>query len=507
MVVKILSAGIRGIEAFMVELEMRASRGHPGWTTVGLPEHEVREGKERVLSALQAIGFEIPQNKITLNLAPADVRKEGTAFDLPIAMGIVASRDLTFQKDLQDYLLVGELSLNGNLRPIRGALATALLAQSAQKKGLIVPEENLGEASLCKNIEVWGAKNLGQVVEYFCGNNYLAPAKPIAYEPTNLHLDFKEVWGQQGVKRVLEIAAAGFHPTLLVGPPGSGKSMLAKRLPSILPALNHEEMLHLINLKSFMTTLSSHGTTNLKISRPFRSPHHSISYAGMVGGGSLPKPGEVTMAHHGILFLDELPEFKKSVLECLRQPLEDKKITISRAKESFTFPTDFLLIAAMNPCPCGNYGYEPWLECSCLASDIKRYRQKLSGPLLDRIDLKTDVAPVPYGEMEKGDGQEPSLTIRHRIEACHQIQEDRFKDSPYRFNSQMDNEAIKRYCQLGADGKKILAKAMEKFRLSARSYTRILKVARTIADLAQVESIESAHLLEAIQYKINDRVI
>jgi magnesium chelatase family protein len=498
----IYSAGLIGIDAYLIDVELHISLGLPTWNTVGLPESAVKESKDRVISAVHTCEYEFPYRKITINLAPADIKKEGTAYDLPIAIGLLSAAGLLPQEVARSYLIVGELSLTGKVRKIRGALSIALLARDLNMKGVIVPAENYGEASVVEGIEVLGAQNLPQVVEFLTlGTPIPIPEikrkKQKAKESESLNL--AEVRGQAYAKRALEIAAAGFHNVLLQGPPGTGKTMLASRLASILPEMSFEESLTTTKIYSLMGLTSK--DTSLVKQRPFRSPHHTISDAGLIGGGSHPKPGEVSLAHNGVLFLDELTEFHRNVLESLRQPLESGKVTIARASQSITYPARFLLAAAMNPCPCGHYG-NPQGQCHCTVHQLRKYQTKISGPLLDRIDLRVEVPSVTYEELTASKNEEDSELVRMRVTASQQRQEARLKEHGLRFNSQMGPRRIKETCKLDESGQKILETAMKKWQLSARAFDRTLRVARTIADLKGEEVISSSSVTEAVQYRL-----
>ena len=507
MLSKVLSGSVIGIESYLVEVETDISPGLPCYTLVGLPDNAVRESRERVSSAIGNIGLSFPLKRVTINLAPADRKKEGASFDLPIALGLLGASGQLNSERLADFMVLGELSLDGSLKPIQGALPLAAGCRKLGIKGLLLPRENAAEAAIIGELEVIGVESLEEAVAYLSGGKELQPVQCDPAELFNVtshySVDFSEVKGQEHAKRALEVAAAGGHNLLLIGPPGAGKTMLARRMVTILPVLSLEEALETTRIHS-VTGLTG-GSQSLVATRPFRSPHHTISDAGLIGGGRIPKPGEVSLAHNGVLFLDEMPEFHKNVLEVLRQPIEDGEVTISRSMISIVYPARFMLACAMNPCPCG-YLTDPHHGCNCTPSQTKRYLSHISGPLLDRIDIHIEVPAVPYEHLSEKSPGEPSASIRSRVEAARTIQLDRLKTEEKIYcNAHMGRTLLREHCSLSTETETLLRQAMSHFSLSARAHDRILKVSRTIADLAGSPELAPEHLAEAIQYRSLDR--
>ncbi len=507
MLVKTYGGALQGVDASTITVEVNVSRG-ANFYLVGLPDAAIKESQQRIDSALREHGFKIPGKKIVINMAPADIRKEGSAYDLTLAIGILAASEQIKSEDVDKYVIMGELSLDGKLNPIKGALPIAIQARSEKFKGFILPKENAREAAVVNDLEVYGAENISEVIAFFNEGKKIpvteVDTRKEFFSHVNIsEIDFADVKGQENVKRALEIAAAGGHNLIMIGPPGAGKTMISKRIPTILPPLTLHEALETTKIHSVAG--KTRKNTSLITQRPFRAPHHTISDVALVGGGQYPQPGEISLAHNGVLFLDELPEFKRTVLEVMRQPLEDREITISRARFTVEYPASFMLVASMNPCPCGYYNH-PEKDCVCSPGAVQKYLNRISGPLLDRIDIHIEVVPVPFGKLAEAEQGEAGKIVRQRVIDARKIQEKRFASHKgVHCNAQMTSKMMRTYCQIDNAGNELLKKAMDKLGLSARAYDRILKVSRTIADLDKSESVCSHHLAEAIQYRSLDR--
>lgn len=507
MLIKVFGAAVQGITATQITIEVNCSKGIK-FMLVGLPDASVKESHERIVSALQVNGYKFPRQQVVINMSPADIRKEGTAYDLPLAIGIMAASESLNPENLSDYIIMGELSLDGSILPIKGVLPIAVKARELGFKGIILPSKNAKEAAVVNNLDVYGVDNISQVVDFFNGDTELektvVDTRKEFYDAQRVfEFDFSDVKGQENVKRALEVAAAGGHNLIMIGPPGAGKSMMAKRIPSILPPFTLHEALETTKIHSVAGKIGSE--TSLMAQRPFRNPHHTISDVALVGGGAFPQPGEISLSHNGVLFLDELPEFSRSVLEVMRQPLEDRRITISRSKFTVEYPASFMLVSSMNPCPCGYFNH-PEKDCVCPGGAVQKYLNKISGPLLDRIDIHIEIVPVPFEKISDKKPAESSEQIRERVIKARNIQEERFKDEDGVYcNAQMTPKMLAKYASPDEAGLSLLKTAMDRFNLSARAYDRILKVSRTIADLDNSEKIMPKHLAEAINYRNLDR--
>ncbi len=507
MLARVFSSAMLGIDAYIVKVEVDVADGLPAFSTVGLPDSAIRESKERVMAAIKNAGYYFPPGRITANLAPADIRKAGSAFDLPIAIGVLAATNQVKVERLEDAMLLGELALDGSIRSLHGVLPMAIAAKENKLLDIILPAENAKEAAIVEELNVYPVAHLTDAVSFLNGTKEISPETHTlnsAEEDSLSHplLDLSDVKGQEHVKRAIEVGAAGGHNLIMIGPPGSGKTMIAKRISSILPQLSMDESLETTKIQSIVGILP--GDMPLVVTRPYRSPHHTISDAGLIGGGQVPRPGEVSLAHNGVLFLDELPEFRRNVLEVMRQPLEDGAVTISRATASLTYPANFMLVAAMNPCPCGFFS-DTTRNCNCTPNQIQSYVSRISGPLLDRIDIQVEVPAVKYAELSAETTGESSVTVRERVEAARQKQHQRFHGTKIHANADMESKQIREYCKVDAQTQDLLRVAINQLGLSARAYDRILKVSRTIADLEQSSAIQPLHVSEAIQYRSLDR--